>query len=321
MVRYAEQRSEFDVAILLATYNGEKYISYQLESIAAQTDQNFICFIHDDMSQDSTVEIVKNYCSSHPEHFLFLGSSKCGSAKKNFMLMMTLVKADYIMFCDQDDFWMSEKIEKNLTAIRELEQKFGSGIPYCVYSDLKMVNAELKETDSSYFQFTGKNPHANTLKDLLRTNVVVGCTMIINSELQNMALKVQNLDHIFMHDWWCVLICSINGKCSVIEEPLVLYRQHDNNEVGAQEKHNFYRKLKNLLNLKQWSIESKNNFKRQQNFAKELVKITSKSNRYYNFLLELANLEKEKWLKRAEFYFHNDLFIENKNKLLQIFLV
>ena len=99
-----------NIAILLATYNGGKYIKSLLDSLLNQSYQNFVCYIHDDGSTDDTFEVCRNYSWRYPEKFRILYYGHCGGAKENFFSMVKNVEEPYLMFCDQDDIWHDNKL-------------------------------------------------------------------------------------------------------------------------------------------------------------------------------------------------------------------
>ena len=171
--RYEVEKGK--IAILLATYNGERYLRELLESLIGQSLQNFCCFVHDDGSKDETVKILEDYCSRYPQRFVMVEGESTGGAKSNFMYLMNQVQADYYMFCDQDDVWLPEKVKMSY----DLIEKQKMDIPTVVYTDLKIVNSNLNLIDSSYYHYTGKNPSRNSLIDLLKCNVTVGCTQFL----------------------------------------------------------------------------------------------------------------------------------------------
>ena len=112
------------IYILLATYNGEKYLKEQLDSLFEQTNQHWTLWIHDDNSKDNTVNIIKKYKSKYPDQIEFLDDDiSTGGAKENFTYLLDNINDDYdyIMFCDQDDVWLEDKIEITLKKMLEIE--------------------------------------------------------------------------------------------------------------------------------------------------------------------------------------------------------
>ncbi len=225
------------IGILMATYNGEKYISEQIDSILNQTYKNWQLLIHDDGSSDRTVEIVKEYIKTYPEKILLIEDGiKCGGAKENFAHLMQTVKDnfsfDYIMFSDQDDVWLPNKIEVSLKKIKQLEIKWGKDIPLLVYTDLKVVDKNLKLINKSLWKYQKVDPSHNTLNRILLQNIVTGCTMLINRKALDLSLPIP--EKAVMHDWWIALVVSVFGKMDYLNIPTVLYRQHGRNDIGAK---------------------------------------------------------------------------------------
>ena len=222
------------IDILLATYNGGKYISQQLDSLFGQTYQDFRIIVRDDGSSDDTLKIVDQYCKAHPGRIeVVMDGIACGSAKSNFFQLMRHSTSDYAMFCDQDDVWIDNKIEITLQKMKEAE-RMQNEIPILVFSDLHVVDDNLGIINSSFMKYENLDPRKTSLNRLLAQNVATGCTMMINRELLKTALKFEHADRIIMHDWWCALVASQFGKVVYIDKPLVLYRQHHDNAVGAK---------------------------------------------------------------------------------------
>lgn len=298
------------VAVLLAAYNGEKFIIEQLESIRNQTYQNFRCYIHDDGSTDGTYDLLADYCERNPDKFKLVEGPSCGGAKNNFFfLMRAVVDEPYIMFCDQDDYWQPEKISSSLKAIRELS--CDSAEPLCVYSDLEVVNSDLELINSSFYHFTGRNPLKNDLKSLLITNEVVGCTMMINRALAEKSLEINDIGSVFMHDWWIALVASACGKINFIDRPLMKYRQHQHNVVGAVMKKNIF--ARTIQYCSPENIEKKRKaIRRCYSFAAALDAILPDDHADKRLITETAVVRNEKWPARALFFLRNGLIGFNK---------
>lgn len=219
------------VDILLAAYNGEKYIARQLDSIIAQTYKNWRLIIQDDCSSDKTAQIVNEYTKKYPQKIkLHINEKPSGSAKSNFFDMLKYAENEYVMFCDQDDFWLENKIEISVNAVKQ-QEKVNGGVPLLIHTDLKITDSELNVLNNSFFKYQGLNYKANTLGRLLVQNNATGCTMLINKEL--LEIIKGNAECMLMHDWWLALIASAFGKIHFINESTVLYRQHGNNQLGA----------------------------------------------------------------------------------------
>lgn len=221
------------IAILMATYNGEDFIEQQLDSLIAQTYRDWELYIHDDGSLDATPAILERYANAFPNQIHLVNGASRGSAKRNFLFLMNNIDAPYIMFCDQDDVWNSSKIEYSLSAIKVLESKKDKNIPLLIFSDSTVSDRELHVIRKSFFSFQRLNPNRILFSELLVQNVVPGNTVIFNQALLQYAVKYSNEDNIIMHDSWCALIAAYFGAIDVIRESTLLYRQHQNNVLGA----------------------------------------------------------------------------------------
>lgn len=220
------------IAVLLATYNGERYVSELIESILVQSYDDYHLYIHDDGSKDNTCDILKKYEDEHSDKITVLDYPATGGAKNNFISLLREVKADYYMFCDQDDIWLKDKIVDTYNVLIENEKEYSTDA-CLVYSDLRIVDDSLNEIYPSYMSFMKRNPYRNSLEDLIRQNVVAGCTTIFNKELASIAIQNLNENKICMHDWWLALVASGVGRIVYYNKATILYRQHENNQVGA----------------------------------------------------------------------------------------
>ena len=231
------------VDIVLATYNGEKYLVQQLDSIIAQTHNNWRLLISDDGSTDDTLAVIKKY-SETDQRIVLVNKDRQGGVVHNFIKALEYVDADYIMFCDQDDYWMPEKIMHLMVTI-DNETKLIGNIPVLVFSDLIIVDENLNILDESFYESTGLNP-LNNLDScfLLWRSTVYGCSVMFNRALYNIAYPFS--PEVTMHDQWFALIASISGRIVYTDKRLVYYRQHENNIVGAKRK-NFMECFKGAL--------------------------------------------------------------------------
>lgn len=225
------------VYILMATYNGEKYLREQLDSLFNQTYQEWVLWIHDDNSTDSTELIINEYVDRYPDKIIHLNDGiRCGGAKENFSYLLEKIddNYDYVMFCDQDDVWLDTKIDKFIKTVKDIEKSSKNKQPICIFSDLVLVDEKLNILSPSMVRTQRLNPIIASSFDYLKCqNVVTGCAMMLNKLAIQNSLPIP--DSALMHDWWIALKVSINGQNIFINESLVLYRQHESNVVGAKE--------------------------------------------------------------------------------------
>ena len=220
------------ITILLATYNGEKYLSEQINSLLNQSFKDFKILVRDDGSTDGTLDVLNRFINDYPQKITLLNDrTPTGSSARNFFRLLSAVDDDYVMFCDQDDFWLPQKIEKTFEKMKMLEKEHGD-IPLLVHSDLSVVDAELNLINKSFFDFQKISPERDRLNNLLVQNNVTGCTAMINRKMLMLA-KDEPIS-CAMHDWWIALLAAAFGKADFISEPLILYRQHGGNRVGAK---------------------------------------------------------------------------------------
>lgn len=221
------------VTVLLATYNGGKYLEEQLKSLIEQTYSDFRIVIRDDGSDDNTNEIISRYSSVFSDKITVCPSSEpTHSAAGNFFKLIEMYDDDYIMLCDQDDRWLPEKIEKTLALMKATEEKCNTDTPILIHTDLYVADEKLHITANSFVKFQGLSPYNTQLNRLLMQNSVTGCTVMFNRALKEKLFVLPRVTA--MHDWWLALIASAFGKIEFLNEPTILYRQHGNNEVGAK---------------------------------------------------------------------------------------
>lgn len=221
------------VAILLAVYNGERFLADLLDSFCNQTWKNFTVYVHDDGSSDRSLEIIRSFSNRLVIHILPDPTPGRGACR-SFLWLLEHVEADYFFFSDQDDFWLPEKIEKSLKSLRELEREYGMGIPCTVCSDMKVVDSELRIISESFWDREKVHPERLTnFFYLAGQGIAAGCTMCFNQALKLAALPV--IRDPVMHDHYLYLTAvAKQGKVHVIREPLILYRQHEHNVMGSK---------------------------------------------------------------------------------------
>lgn len=226
-----------ETAILMATYNGEKYINEQITSLINQSYTDWILYIRDDGSTDKTKEIEEKYSKLYPNKIKIVQKENSVSGSKyNFWELCKFVSntdCKYIMFCDQDDVWNNDKIEKTINLMKQSETETPN-IPVLVHTDLEVVDKDLNILNNSFIKYMSLNPKYKTIEKLLIQNNVTGCTMMINRLLLEKALLTSNIDNIIMHDWWIALIASVFGRIVFLDSATIKYRQHKDNVIGAK---------------------------------------------------------------------------------------
>lgn len=234
-----------EVNILMATYNGEKYVSEQIESIINQSFTNWILLIRDDGSNDNTMEILDKY--EEQENRIKVIRDDLGNLGQclNFNEIMKNAKTDsyYVMFSDQDDVWLPTKIEESVKEIKRLENIRGTETPILVYTNYNVVNDKLDYIKTAYSKVHLKAPELITNR-LLIQNWIMGCTMIINTKLLKYSLEIpieaEN------HDKWIALIASMTGCVHYLDKSTMLHRLHLNNVTTNDETTNIKNRIKRV---------------------------------------------------------------------------
>lgn len=225
------------IAILLSTYNGEKYLPELLESIVVQSCQDFTLYIRDDGSSDSTKDINKEYSDKHDNIEILASEGNLGP-KYTFLKMLEEVNSDYVMFCDQDDVWLPTKVADTYDKMLSLE-KDNPGRPIIVYTDLRIVNENLGLIAESSWKYHGFNvdlPHS--FHYLCHYNDITGCTMMINRPVWNLCQgkSSEPLLDVMYHDWFISLVSAKAGGIAVpLKKQTINYRRHEGSETDALE--------------------------------------------------------------------------------------
>ena len=220
------------VHIVCSVFNGADYLAEFIESVQAQTVGNWMLWVRDDGSHDSSATVLKHWAVSDERiHLLDVPGKNLGVvASFDRVLQQVPVDARYIMFADQDDVWLPHKIEYTLSAMVLGEQH--SGGPLLVHSDMHVVNAQLEPIAESFWEFAHINPESTSLRRLLAHNVVTGATMMINRALREQAGDIPTTAA--MHDWWMAAVASAFGSLIAVTTPTMQYRQHSLNTIGAR---------------------------------------------------------------------------------------
>lgn len=235
------------IDILMATYNGEKFIKDLLNSLDSQTKHFDELLISDDCSKDLTTNLIEEYSFKFDVAKKFLYSERSLGSRANFSKLLEHSQSDYSFLCDQDDVWLENKVEISLQKMYEMEAKYGQETPILIHTDLQVVNYHLKLISRSFRKYQNLNPYPkNLIPRLLVQNFVTGCTILMNKALKNIVVPIP--EEAIIHDWWIALVSAALGKVSYIDYPCILYRQHTNNSIGARE-WSFQYILSRVLNI------------------------------------------------------------------------
>lgn len=218
------------IQVLLACYNGEKYLPQQLASLAAQDDPAFSVLMQDDGSADSTPGLLHQ---DDPRFHLAAENGRHLGAIGNFLSLMNQCTGDYAALCDQDDVWQPGKLSALRAAMEQAENRHGADTPILVHSDARLVDGEGRTLQESFFAHQGWDAGACTLPRLLVQNNVTGCTLMMNAALRRLVVSHAKAENLYMHDWFIALTAAAFGQIVFIPEPLVDYRQHGVNVMGA----------------------------------------------------------------------------------------
>lgn len=307
---------EEKIDILLATYNGEKYLKEQLDSILNQTYKNIRIIISDDCSKDTTPEILKEYQKKDDRIELHIQKNNLGVVK-NIEFLLRKVKSPYYMLADQDDYWLPEKAEKSLEKLKEEKADL-------VFGDLEVVDKNLNtmyRSFNDYMLLTRKiNKYINSYKVNYLYNCITGCTVLAKKETIEKIIPLPTNSKRVLHDHWIGLMVALNGKLAYVPEKYIRYRQHGNNEVGTEKISHGFKKLKQV---RDWFIDVKLGIfetyvKNNERFPEELQKLNNEAYKYFKMIEKKKNFNFRNWktfhklYKTEKFmYYIENFFIMN----------
>ncbi len=208
------------VTILLSTYNGEKYICEQIDSLLKQKNVDVQILIRDDGSKDSTVSLIESYADERIIHY---AGNNIGVVGSFMELIEKAPDSDYYAFCDQDDYWLDNKLEKALEKLKEIDNPISL---YCSANTLVNENLEPLVNNS-------KSVNIITYGGILLKCCSIGCTYVFSKEaLQYIRKKAINT-RVMMHDAWILRVIASVGEVVYDNDSYILYRQHGGNVVGS----------------------------------------------------------------------------------------
>ncbi len=215
------------VAILLCTYNGERFLREQLDSFASQTYRNWSIHVSDDGSTDSTLEILEEYKSQLGEGKLFISHGPRQGFAKNFLSLIKNreIIADYFAFSDQDDVWLDDKLSRSIAKIPRVPLNK----PHLYCSRTRLVNSDL-----ALLGFSPSFKMRPCFENSLVQSLAGANTMLINNATRDLMCRVADDAPVVAHDWLVYqLVTGCGGDVVFDQIPTLLYRQHEANLIGA----------------------------------------------------------------------------------------
>jgi len=214
------------VAVLMCTYNGEKYLSQQLESMRAQTHQNWALYVSDDGSRDNTLAILNAFAASFTDDRVHIYAGPRQGFSKNFfsLIARSEIQADCYAFADQDDEWDTHKLERATAALGRLK----AGLPGLYGTGSELIKASGDSIGRSPI-FRRRPGFANALVQ----NMTTGNTMVLNHAAVELMRTAGTDIEVSAHDWWAYLLVTGNGGEMIYDPyPTIRYRQHGSNLYG-----------------------------------------------------------------------------------------
>lgn len=266
-------------AVIIATYNGEKYIEQQITSILNQTYNVSEIVISDDGSSDKTLDIVENLAKSNPNiHYIKHNSTK--SVTDNFVNAFEhiITPVDYVFFADQDDFWLQDKVETFNDILKNNRYDV-------LFSDAYITDSELIKKEKTLLQVLCNYEYKGCFNNnevyefnwsedfsykVLKWNILTGMNCCVKYDYFNGILPIP---YNILHDKWCFFITYFIGKMALIKKATALYRQHSNNVVGVNKK-------KTINYIKQRIVEDRENTRCFLNNYEDLFKFVEKKGNY-----------------------------------------
>ena len=280
------------ISVVMATYNGERFLRQQLNSLCDQEFKADEIVVSDDHSSDQTIQILEEYNSI----LAYTANHGKRGVISNFKNAASRAKTgNYMAFADQDDLWLSNKLSASMDMLLRSEDK---SLPCMVYSDPIVINNEDEVSAQSLWTILGFNKYQHKLETILFGNPAGGCTMLINPELAKYISTIP--DDSYMHDAWLTLCAYTFGKAIVMKEQVLLYRQHDSNVTFSNDYKQTSR-FKRILKEVKSAISGRNTlFAEQFVFVKQFYtyfreEIPEDKKRIFESFL---NLENASYLKK-----------------------
>ncbi len=214
------------VQILLSTYNGEKFLCELMDSLLAQDYPCLEILVRDDGSSDGTRDILLDYSGKHENVQAVFGPNLGVVHSFLKLIEISSLDADYFAFCDQDDVWLPEKVTRAVNVLEAMPPN----IPLLYCSRVTIVDEQLR-----YLGMSKLPQRPPSFENALVENVATGCTIVINASSKRLLL-CGTPRNALMHDWWMYLVVAAFGEVIYDSQSLMLYRQHDSNVVGYEQR-------------------------------------------------------------------------------------
>jgi glycosyltransferase involved in cell wall biosynthesis len=290
------------ISVALCTYNGEKFIKEQLESILNQTvsvDEIIIC---DDNSKDKTVSICQEILSESGKEYKIIVNEASLGVSNNFLKALKMTTGDYIFTCDQDDVWLEKKVEIFISEAEKSNRLLYFSNGELVDSNNHSLNKTL--WDSINLKFSEIEGCASPLETILKRSIVTGAAMCVSRKLIE---KVDSIPENWLHDEWFSIIASVEKSITPINQMTFNYRQHQNNVVGAVSK-DFKTKITNWFGGFNSISHFRNHMQKRSLDILCITKNTEFENlakKYYDFWNGLLLLSNSSFFKKIYFIFKN----------------
>lgn len=295
------------IDICLATYNGEKYLATQLNSIVAQTYSNWHLWIRDDGSSDSTLTILKQYKEEHTNIITIIEDNKGNLGyNKNFLEILDKTNSGYIAFCDQDDIWLPEKLECLYKEIVRVEgnEKY---VPIIVHSDFDYLNqGTLYPKERSLDKRVVNN--RNILKIIFHQGCLLGCTCMINRAMVKMTYGIPENSSIG-YDIYFLAVSSIIGKYSYINRVLIHHQIHASNTSSVGKRAKFIPLFLKAMRFEVSSLAAQK-IVAQKILSDYYLELRPAVREALSFV---SDLDKKSFLKKVFFYLNHKLFSVSLN--------
>lgn len=305
--------------IMMASYNGEKYIEEQIVSIISQDYENWHLVIQDDGSKDTTVEIVKKYVEQDSRIELWINTYKHG-AYYNFHSMINKCKSlkyDYYLFVDHDDIWLPFKLKEMVNYCKN-NTLFDLSIPIMVYADMSIIDAKGNITNRSIHSILGLQ-YGNWRSSFFNHNVF-GCNTIMNRALFKIVPKMDldvSICKIMSHDNYYAKYAAIKGKLIYFNKITMLYRRYGNN-VTAQHSYNnnFSKIIKRLSNVDKLAEDHARTYNQSLYTIEVLKKCNDLSNEELKNINEIEKVIRLGGINAVIYFIKYKIFLGSKMKTL-----